>query len=216
MHTILYSANSCLAIKTTFEVAATDPELLLEYLQDCGPVSERKIRLWSCACVRRVWHQIENEASQRAGEVAERYADGNASFDDLVRAGRAARSMYLAPLTVDTAVETAAVAAIGLGVEPPGPTVLTLTGIPVQANERAAQAALFRHIIGNPFRPLTSLDRWPVTVIALAQALYQGDPIAFALHDALQETGHAEFAAHFMEAQHPKGCAWLDTILCKS
>ncbi|WP_295711525.1 TetR/AcrR family transcriptional regulator [Mucilaginibacter sp.] len=27
VHTILYSANSCLAIKTTFEVAATDPEL---------------------------------------------------------------------------------------------------------------------------------------------------------------------------------------------
>jgi TetR/AcrR family transcriptional repressor of nem operon len=27
VHTILYSSNSCLAIKTTFEVAATDPEL---------------------------------------------------------------------------------------------------------------------------------------------------------------------------------------------
>lgn len=27
VHTILYSSNSCLAIKTTFEVAATDPDL---------------------------------------------------------------------------------------------------------------------------------------------------------------------------------------------
>lgn len=196
-------------------LGATDPQPLLEYLQDCGPVSERKLRLWSCACVRRCWQQIGNETSRRAVEVAEQYAEGAASFDDLVRAGQAARSVYLAPLDVETCVETAEVAAIGLGAEASGSVVLS-SGMPVQPKERAAQAVLFRHIFGNPFRPLPGLARLPATVLALAEALYQGDAVAFALHDAIVEAGHAGFAAHFKEARHPKGCAWLDAILGKA
>jgi len=54
---------------------------------------------------------------------------------------------------------------------------------------------------------------WPATVITLAEALYAGEPCAFALRDALLEAGHAEFAEHFQVAEHPKGCAWLDAIL---
>ncbi len=196
-------------------LTATDPQPLLEYLQACGPVSERKLRLWSCACVRRVWDGIENAASRRAVAVAEQYAEGVASLDDLVRAGQAARSAYLAPLDVETCVETAEVAAIGLGAEAAGAVVLP-AGMPVQPKERAAQAVLFRHVFGNPFQAMPTLAHLPKTVIALAEALYEGDAVTFALHDALVDAGHAEFAAHFKEAQHPKGCAWLDAILGKS
>jgi hypothetical protein len=197
-------------------LTATDPQPLLEYLQACGPVSERKLRLWSCACVRRCWDQIENETGRRAVEVAEQYAEGTASFDDLVDAGEAARSAYLAPLDVETCVETAEIAAIGLGVDAADSVVLVPSGMPVQPKERAAQAVLFRHVFGNPCQPLPSLACLPTAVVTLAEALYHGNPVAFALHDALLETGHAEFAAHFQEAKHPKGCAWLDAILGKS
>lgn len=195
-------------------LTATDPQPLLEYLEACGPVSERKLRLWSCACVRRCWQQIGNETGHRAVEVAEQYADGTASRDDLVRAGEAARSVYLAPLSVETCVETAEVAAIGLGADSVG-SVRLPSGMPVQPKERAAQTVLFRHVFGNPFQPLQSLAPVPATILALAEALYQGDDAAFALHDALLEAGHAEFAVHFTEGQHPKGCAWLDAILGK-
>ena len=34
-----------------------------------------------------------------------------------------------------------------------------------------------------------------------------------AIHDALLEEGQIDFAAHFREEYHPKGCAWVYAIL---
>lgn len=43
----------------------------------------RKVRLFVCACCRRGWDRL-NTASRTAIEVAERYADGQASADDVL------------------------------------------------------------------------------------------------------------------------------------
>ncbi|MBL8794809.1 MAG: hypothetical protein JNM56_12950 [Planctomycetia bacterium] len=57
----------------------------------------------------------------------------------------------------------------------------------------------------------------PVTVVELAQSLYDGQDCAFALHDALLDAGLTEFAEHFrQESWHPKGCWALDLVLSKS
>jgi hypothetical protein len=56
----------------------------------------------------------------------------------------------------------------------------------------------------------------PSSVIGLAKAMYSGEDCSFALHDALLEADLPEFAGHFREANHPKGCAWLDALLGKS
>jgi hypothetical protein len=55
-------------------------------------------------------------------------------------------------------------------------------------------------------------------VTKLAEAVYQTENCTFALHDALLEDGHADFAAHFRDPAewHPKGCWALDLLLGKA
>jgi hypothetical protein len=75
---------------------------------------------------------------------------------------------------------------------------------------------LLLHLFGNPFRPPSASAHWPSTVVQLAEALYNEQDCAFALHDALLDAGHAELADHFRQEQrHPKGCFALDLILNK-
>jgi hypothetical protein len=92
----------------------------------------------------------------------------------------------------------------------------TRAALPDWAQEGRRQANLLRHMFPNPFR-LYSADRWPSSVIQLAQAIYNGAEAGFALHDALLEAGHPALAQHFQDEQcHPKGCRVLDLLLAKS
>src|SRR3954452_10778197 len=70
-------------------LTCTDPKLMLEYLR--GRVSERKLRLFACACARRVEHLLDDERSREAVEVAEKYAEGQAEEEVLRAAFMAAR-----------------------------------------------------------------------------------------------------------------------------
>jgi hypothetical protein len=53
--------------------ACDDPDRMLKLVRDRP--SERKLRLFACACCRRVWHLLHPN-SRRAVEVMERYVDG--------------------------------------------------------------------------------------------------------------------------------------------
>jgi len=57
--------------------ACTDPYSMLEFLR--GKASDRKLRLFACACCRRVWHFLSDERSRRAVDISEKYADGLAT-----------------------------------------------------------------------------------------------------------------------------------------
>jgi hypothetical protein len=116
-----------------------------------------------------------------------------------------------------------AVRAAGMATFNPGGQSYPDRGAYGDAGERArqdegiAQGGLFRHIMGNPFRPYPAPPSWPSTVVQLAESLYAGQDCAFALHDALLEAGHAELAEHFREEKsHPKGCWAMDVILGKA
>jgi hypothetical protein len=56
-------------------LACTDPAPLLELLR--GKASDRKLRLFACACVRRAWPRLVHAAGRAAVEAAERYAEGD-------------------------------------------------------------------------------------------------------------------------------------------
>ena len=72
---------------------STDPTPMLDFLR--GKASGRKLRLFACACCRRVWPLLVERQSREAVEVAEQYADGTASDDNLASARAAALRTYL-------------------------------------------------------------------------------------------------------------------------
>src|SRR4051812_6514918 len=78
-------------------LSAEDPTaLLLDLKQHHGVArgagGRRRLRLFACACCRRVWRLFADEDGRRAVEVAERYADGRAGRDELVAAGQSAEA----------------------------------------------------------------------------------------------------------------------------
>jgi len=52
--------------------------------------NDKSARLFACWCARQVWHLMTDERSRNAVEVAERYANGNATDEELAAARDAA------------------------------------------------------------------------------------------------------------------------------
>lgn len=54
-------------------LSSTEPTPMLGFLR--GVASDRKLRLFACACCRHVWHLLGNDGCRRAVELSERFAD---------------------------------------------------------------------------------------------------------------------------------------------
>ena len=93
-------------------LAATDPGPMLGFLRASGRASERKLRLFACACCRSIWHCM-GEALRGAIEVGERYADGTADWERLAAARPGSPSRRKAE-TADEEVAVNARAAVRL------------------------------------------------------------------------------------------------------
>src|SRR5919199_183720 len=68
-----------------------DPWPMLEHLRAGGRASQRKLTLFAAACCRCVWQLLYDPRCPRAVEVAEEYADGRASREEVAAAGEGAR-----------------------------------------------------------------------------------------------------------------------------
>jgi hypothetical protein len=209
-----------------------DPQRMLDFLR--GKASDRKLRLFACACCRRIWEQL-GEPHREAVVLAERYADG-----------------LVEPAVLGVARERVRQLPVDVGDDPlstpyylPDCAVLAAAVVPVEADaarqqagaaERvgsllagvdwasflaAAQCRVLRDIVGNPFAPVRVDAAWLSwqggTIPKLAQAIcadgaFDGLPV---LADALEDAGCAGAAilAHCRgPGVHVRGC-WVVDLL---
>jgi hypothetical protein len=222
-------------------LGSADPQAMLSFLHDSGKLSERKARLFAVACCRRIWHLLGERPARGAVEVAERYADGAASPEELEAAALPLRwhpgtSLNKSAKNTDAAALWAAWGA-WFGWSDLPDAVNRSVGYAARARgtgggQRAAQAALLRDLWGNPFRPVALDPAWLAwnsgTVRRLAEAAYQDrvlpdgtllpDRLAV-LADALEEAGCGEVALldHLRgPGPHVRGCWAVDLLLGKS
>lgn len=202
-------------------LACTDPTPMLDFLQD--KASERKLRLFACAWCRCVWVSLTEKPFRDAVEVAERFADGSASKNDLAAArktsGAALERCGLA------GVAGPAYSALGCAWSTTRMPVMSAAMYPTwvfnQEAEKQQQASMLRDLVGNPFDSVPVDPSWLTpAVVKLAQSIY--DKRAFnrllLLADALEEAGCADtdILGHCRQpGPHVRGCWVVDMLLGK-
>lgn len=193
-----------------------DPALMLDRLS--GGVSDRKLRLFAVACCRRVSHLCTDHRSRSAVEVAERYADGQATAADLAAAGAEMRvgeiRGHYGPVAAWVVAPSADLAARNVAWN----AFCDRNG----TGEERHQADLLRCVAGNPFRPVVFSPAWRTdTAVSLARQVYEsGDFGAMSiLADVLQDAGCArdDLLAHCRDTSlpHARGCWVVDLVLGK-
>src|SRR5437899_1783015 len=78
----------------------TNPQRLLEHLS--GQAGERKLRLFAAAACRRLWYLHREPPLHEAVSVAERYADGLATAEEVGRAAGEVMPLWISGWYDDT------------------------------------------------------------------------------------------------------------------
>ncbi len=225
--------------------AATEPQEMLRLLKDSGRASDRNLRLFAVACCRRIWDVLTDEAARGAVEVAERFADEEATAEELELAADAVcdrhteleeeldqAEVYPAEtVRLFNALEAAWLATrddfrFGIG----GIWGNVDWARKKDGAEYPALCGLLRDIFGTPHRrPIAADPSWRTpAVVALAQAAYDERQLPsgyldrarlLVLADALEEAGcdDAGLLQHLRgEGPHVRGCFAVDVVLGKS
>jgi hypothetical protein len=198
----------------------------------------RRLRLLACACARLVWGLLDDERSRAVVEVAERFAEGQASDRELTRARLDAEAVtHAGPADDEPLQRRRSAHAAALHAAAPEiwdttravwrcasalfrPVGVRLDLIP-KASWRPV-GALLHEIFGNPFRPVAlGPAPWLAwnggTVAAVARTIAREGAFGElpALLDALQEAGcdHEAILAHLRgPGPHVRGCWALDLL----
>jgi hypothetical protein len=210
-----------------------DPKPMLGFVRK--QMSDRKLRLLICACCRRVWDLLADDRSKEAVEVAEQYADGSATRDDLIAVRRKADAAYQwarkqhgPPVfrlccAAHMALQATSTAK-KVRFDPRENEFLRGAKERKEKTERKARSDLIRDFIGNPFRPVAITLAWLAwndgTVHRIAEAIYNDRafermPI---LADALEDAGcgNEDILAHCRsDSPHVRGCWVVDLLLGK-
>jgi hypothetical protein len=213
-------------------LASDDPIPMLNNLGN--EPNDRKMRLFACACCRRVWGWIPNPDERAAVEVAERFTDGQATLEErratlelIYFASGSGPALYASHSDLDDPRYTFSADVFGTCTSAQE-LAKRHRGSPDQ--EKPAQADLLRCVFGLiPFRP-AAVDPALLTptVLALAQAAYDErllpsgelERVRLAvLADALQDAGcdDPDILSHCRDdGPHVRGCWVIDLVLGKS
>jgi hypothetical protein len=205
-------------------LACTDPAPMLEFLR--GRASDRKLRLFACAYCRAV-RGSQHMLPGTAVAVAERYADGLASDEDLAseRRGAPFPNEY-AEWVVGLSAYDGAWQAVDWLTSARGLMKIdpdAFRHVPIPLDDVVKRSVLFlRDIFGSlPFRPVAFNPAWRSPAARkLAEATYEDRrfndlPI---LADALEEAGcnDADVLGHCRSGgEHVRGCWVLDLVLAR-
>lgn len=218
-------------------LACTDPEPMLHWL--ASTASDRKLRLFACACCREIWELLVDDRSREAVVASEAFADDLLESEELAARAAAAeaafrRCEYMNERRADAAGAARKVAA---PIEQFDVVAVQLGAANAAAYENddsfwadraaneaqwAVQARIVREVFGNPFQPVTiSPASRTLAVTNLARTIY--NERAFdrmpKLADALEQAGCAEQAIldHCRgSGSHVRGCWAIDLLLDKA
>jgi hypothetical protein len=185
--------------ESDWQDCVTDSMLMLRMIRE--KESDRKRRLFAVACCQHVWHLLRDERSQKAVRVAEQFAEGIATKEELQAACAAA---WEAVEVMDDAARRAeklgedqaramwsedmAARAASFSAEIEFPEFATVAAearilqyLPqlgrssAEDQEQESLCRLVREIFGNPFRPVSFNQAWGTpAAIRLAQGIYDG------------------------------------------
>jgi len=209
-----------------------DPKLMLEFLK--GKASDRKLRLFTCACCRVIWSSLTLKHSREAVETAEQFADGLADGKVLNRAyslaieavGRRAwvadrRRRFVDQPRITKGYRYLSLAAEAAHVHKPF-LIGRLRAVYLDPELRAIAPGLLREVFG-PSPGLQIFDpSWLTSaVVSLAEGIYTDrafDRLPI-LADASQDAGceHTDVLNHCRsDGPHVRGCWVVDLLLGKA
>jgi hypothetical protein len=218
-------------------LAATDPMPMLEFLR--GKASDRKIRLLLCAIGRLMPDCYVREEEAAALQIAERYADSQATLDELnhcrnqlkriwvrnsskyVPIGWSSLLVCSRRMVMQSCFElcsrTVRARIVETGAEPTWERDRQQRQTLLR-RERPIFARLLCELLGNPFRPMLVNPDWLTsTVVSLAEGIYADrsfDRLPI-LADALQDAGceNDDILDHCRQpGEHVRGC-WVVDLL---
>ena len=205
--------------------ATTDARRLLGLSR--GKVAGRKLRLFMTAWSRYNWERITLPVVREAVELAEVFADGEASKKQLEALFDECRPVifetpvrYL--LWPDSTQMSDCVDGFCLNDFGYSPYRTDDQGLTYRAHQ-VVKAGIFRDIVGNPFRPVAFPPSWRTeTAVLLARQMYDSRDFGAMpiLADALQDAGcdAGDILNHCRDAPqvHVRGCWVVDLVLGKA
>jgi hypothetical protein len=214
----------------------TDPASMLEYLR--GKVSDRKLRLFACACCRFTFSVLAEDFDRSIEEIIEAtewYADGLVGEDLRRDAERKARLIECGPALIDELVSRALTATASEALSTTNVWPLLVDYVEQLDDEDCrnpganklisfGRPALYDIFGPLPFRPVIVEASWLAwndgTAARLAQAIYEDralDRLPI-LADTLEEAGctDPDILGHCRgQGEHVRGCWAVDLVLGK-
>jgi hypothetical protein len=213
-------------------LTCADPAPMLELLK--GKASDRKVRLFACACCRHVWCHLTEAGQREVVEWFEAVTDCAVPVDVAPpQFGDEDETVYLVSLPELAARFAVEALRDGHWVNAPAMCARVVSDGGAERGrmhaEKSAQCDILRDILGNPFSPAPQLSPTWLTpkVLSLAQLAYEPRRLPegtleperlVAVAECLEEAGCTEESVleHLREARpHVRGCWTVDVILGK-